>query len=407
MRSVSREPIQPTLFGPEIGTDAPPAAADAAVNGRDPAPVAPASGEAAYRSRQLITCIGNKRALAPRIEEAVHRVRRRLGGRRLRAADLFAGSGVVSRHLKAHASYLAANDLEEYSAAISRCFLRNRSEVDLDALREAADALNALVDTAPLPPGFIAELYAPRDESRIAPGERVFYTRENARRLDDYRRRLGELGPETREMLLGPLLSEASVHANTAGVFKGFYKDRTTGIGRFGGSGADALSRILGRIELDVPVLSEHECDVEVFRQDANAVAGSLADLDLAYLDPPYNQHPYGSNYFMLNLLVRYERPREISRVSGIPVDWNRSGYNVRGRSLGLLRDLFERTDSRFLLVSYSNEAFVSHTEMVAALESVGRVQAIDIPYTVFRGSRNIAGRSARVTEHLFLVERR
>ena len=33
------------------------------------------------------------------------------------------------------------------------------------------------------------------------------------------------------------------------------------------------------------------------------------ADLDLAYFDPPYNQHPYGSNYFMLNLLVHYRRP--------------------------------------------------------------------------------------------------
>jgi len=403
VRSSPGDPGQPTLFDPEVETNARTTRAEAG----DGAGRAGAAAERVYRSRQLITCIGNKRALAPRIEEAVAGVRRRLGGRRLRVADLFAGSGVVSRHLKAHASYLAANDLEEYSAAISRCFLRNRTGVDLVALRDAVDGLNALVESAPLPPGFIAELYAPRDDARIAPGERVFYTRENARRIDDYRRRLEEFGPETREMLLGPLLSKASIHANTAGVFKGFYKDRRTGIGRFGGSGADALSRILGRIELDVPVLSGHECEVEVFQQDANAVAGRLSDLDLVYLDPPYNQHPYGSNYFMLNLIARYERPREISRVSGIPVDWTRSGYNTRGRSLALLRDLFERLDARFLLVSYNNEAFVSCTEMLAALESVGRVQAFDIPYTVFRGSRNIGGRSANVTEHLFLVERR
>ena len=38
-------------------------------------------------------------------------------------------------------------------------------------------------------------------------------------------------------------------------------------------------------------------------------LAADLPPLDLVYLDPPYNQHPYGSNYFMLNLLVDYRAP--------------------------------------------------------------------------------------------------
>jgi len=53
----------------------------------------------------------------------------------------------------------------------------------------------------------------------------------------------------------------ASVHANTAGVFKGFYKDRRTQVGRFGGSGQDALARILGQVRIVPPVLSRFECD--------------------------------------------------------------------------------------------------------------------------------------------------
>ncbi|MFW6293993.1 MAG: DNA adenine methylase [Spirochaetota bacterium] len=363
--------------------------------------------EAAYRTRQLITCLGNKRALAAPIKEAVVRVRERLGGRRLRVLDAFSGSGVVARHLKAHASRLVANDLEAFAAAASRAFLRNRSTVDEPALRACVAELNHLVATEPLDPGFIAELYAPRDENRITASDRVFYTRENARRLDDYRRRLDGLDSQTRELLLGPLLSQASIRANTAGVFKGFYKDKRTGLGRFGGSGADALSRITGTIELEAPVLSGHECEVAVFQEDANALAGRLPEIDLAYIDPPYNQHPYGSNYFMLNLLVSYERPGEISAVSGIPAGWTRSGYNSRGRASSLLQDLFERVPARFLLVSYNNEGFVSYEEMLAMLERVGRVEPLDIPYTVFRGSRNISSRPVRVIEHLFLVERR
>ena len=250
-----------------------------------------------FTTRQLITYLGNKRALLAPIGIALGRVKRRLGRDKLRVLDAFAGSGVVSRYLKASAAYLACNDLEEYAAVVGRCFLANRSGVDEPALQVLVAALNARVAAERMPAGFFQELYAPRDDANIAAAERVFYTAENARRLDDYRRLIDLAPPAFRDLLLGPLLGLASVHANTAGVFKGFYKDRATGLGRFGGSGADALVRIRGRIELAVPVLSRFECEVDVFQEDANAVARRVKGLDLAYLDPPYNQHPYGSRY--------------------------------------------------------------------------------------------------------------
>lgn len=100
------------------------------------------------------------------------------------------------------------------------------------------------MDARPTSPGFIRRLYAPRDPAAIDPSDRVFYTPENADRLDSYRRLIQDEPPRLRSLLMGPLLSAASIHANTAGVFKGFYKDQSTGIGKFGGSGADALDRI-------------------------------------------------------------------------------------------------------------------------------------------------------------------
>ena len=360
-----------------------------------------------YLTRQLITYIGNKRALLGHIGAAVERVKSRLGKSQLRVADLFSGSGVVARYLKAHASLIISNDIEDYAAAISRCYLRNRSTVDFRILSEVVSDLNARVMTEPLPPGFIEELYAPRDERNITKDDRVFYTRENARRIDNYRRLIDGHPPHLRELLLGPLLSEASVHANTAGVFKGFYKNRRTGVGMFGGTGSDALTRILGHITLEVPVLSLFECDYQVFQQDANALVHRLADLDLAYIDPPYNQHPYGSNYFMLNLIVAYRRPERISRVSGIPTDWRRSGYNVRRKAALLLEDLLRNTDSRFLLVSANNEGFIAPANMHTLLQKLGTVEVLESPYNAFRGSRTFKNRPIHVTEYLFLVERR
>ena len=360
-----------------------------------------------YLTRQLITYIGNKRTLLGHIGIAVERVKQRLGKGKLRVVDLFSGSGVVSRYLKAHASLLISNDIEDYAAVISRCYLRNRSTVDLRALSEMVFELNTKVTDEPFPPGFIEELYAPRDEANITREDRVFYTRENARRIDNYRRLIERVPSEMKDLLLGPLLSEASVHANTAGVFKGFYKNRHTGVGQFGGSGSDALTRILGRIVLEVPVLSLFECEYEVFQEDANALVHKLRGLDLAYIDPPYNQHPYGSNYFMLNLIVRYQRPAHISRVSGIPTDWRRSGYNVRSKALPLLKDLLHSIDASFLLVSFNNEGFIPPERMRRALDELGPVEVIELPYNAFRGSRNFNNRSIHVTEYLFLVERR
>ena len=360
-----------------------------------------------YLSRQVITYIGNKRALLGQIGQVVEGVKGRLGKDRLRVFDVFSGSGIVSRYLKAHASALVSNDIEDYAAVVGRCYLRNRSTVDLREITEVVDEMNRRVEDESLPPGFIEELYAPKDESRITREDRVFYTRDNARRLDGYRQMISAAPEDMRELLLGPLLSRASVHSNTAGVFKGFYKNRETKIGQFGGTGSDALVRIKGKIVLEPPVLSRFECDYEVLQEDANSAARRVVDLDLAYIDPPYNQHPYGSNYFMLNLLVRCERPEKISRVSGIPEGWRRSGYNVRARSLPLMRDLLHALDARFLLVSFNNEGFIATEEMLDLLREIGRVEVMETPYNAFRGSRNFNSRPIHVTEQLFLVERK
>ena len=300
-----------------------------------------------------------------------------------------------------------SNDIEDYAAVTGRCYLRNKSTVDIPAISRVVADFNARVDAETLPPGFIEDLYAPRDEANITTEDRVFYTRANAKRLDNYRRLIETAPLEMRDLLLGPLISRASIHANTAGVFKGFYKNRHSGVGQFGGTGSDALARILGQIEMETPVLSNFECEYEILQEDANAAARYLKQLDLAYIDPPYNQHPYGSNYFMLNLLARYGPPKRISRVSGIPSDWRRSGYNVRAKSRPLLVDLLTTIDAPYLLVSFNNEGFIRPDEMHELLSDVGSVEVLETQYNAFRGSRNFNNRSIHVTEHLFLVERR
>lgn len=359
----------------------------------------------AYLTDKLLTYIGNKRSLLPFIDGAAEQVQDRLG-RKMTVLDAFSGSGVVSRLLKARAKVVISNDLESYARVMSECYLTNQTDIDLREVQELIDTINNEVDQGYSVNGFIEKLYAPKDDKNIQPGERVFYTRDNARRLDAYATLIHQVDEELKPFLLAPLLSQASVHANTSGVFKGFYKDRETGTGKFGGAAQDALLRILGIIRLSVPVLSEYEAEKRVFQMDANDLPDHAGPVDVAYLDPPYNQHPYGSNYFMLNLLTTYQEPTEISQVSGIPVNWTRSQYNVRKHSAVRMRELVESLDAKFLLVSFNDEGYIFPEEMADILGSVGNVTEFSTKYNTFRGSRNLRNRGAHVTEHLFLVEK-
>ena len=387
------------------------------------------SENAEFLQNQLITYIGNKRALLDFIGQAVREVQARLGKSQLSCLDVFAGSGIVSRYLKQYAQAITVNDLEKYSCIINRCYLSNKNQISLDELKALYDNLCKKIEKkmAALEKsaegykgaGFISELYAPADEEQIEKGERCFYTPYNAAYLDLARQLIEkEVPPELRDFFIAPLLSEASIHANTAGIFKGFYKNSKTGRGQFGGNGRNALSRIRGKISLPFPVFSDFNCKSRVFSSDANLLVKEpeLYDMeftddglfDLAYLDPPYNQHPYGSNYFMLNLIAEYRRPdaENISRVSGIPRDWNRSDYNKKRRVAEVFVELVRNVRARFVLVSFNSEGFIPKDEMIELLSSCGSVEVLEADYNAFRGSRNLSGREIHVKEYLFLVEK-
>jgi adenine-specific DNA-methyltransferase len=201
-------------------------------------------------------------------------------------------------------------------------------------------------------------------------------------------------------------LSEASIHANTSGVFKGFYKNKETGIGQFGGLNQDALFRITGDIKLPFPIFSNFDCETIICNKDSNKIIKDLPKVDIAYLDPPYNQHPYGSNYFMLNLILDYEHPQTISKISGIPENWKRSNYNKENHALKTLAELVENIKSKYVLISFNSEGFIGLEEMKSMLTKIGKVEVLEAMYNTFRGSRNLNNREIHIKEYLYLLEK-
>ena len=352
-----------------------------------------------YLNEQLITYLGNKRSLLPMIENGLKEIEK--DGPIHSIVDMFSGSGVVSRMFKDKGYDVISNDLENYARVISECYLSNPDEFDIEEWQKIKEQIDAFPKVEN---GVISTLYAPKDTFNIQTGERVFYTRENAVAIDTYRTAIETVCPESyKKFFLAPLLSEASIHVNTSGVFKGFHKDRNTGIGKFGGTKGNALDRIMGQIKLSPPILSNKTSNYTVYQKDANELAGSIT-ADVAYLDPPYNQHPYGSNYFMLNVIMNNTMPEKISKVSGIVADWNRSSYNKKASIYNSLNDVVKNLDVKYVLLSYNSEGFLTYDEIIQMLEQYGEVSVFSTQYNTFRGCRNLNDRDLHVTEYLFLL---
>ena len=359
-----------------------------------------------YLTQQLITYIGNKRALLGFIAEGIKTVREKLHKDKLKIFDVFSGSGIAARFFKQFSELLIVNDLEKYSAVINDCYLSNENELDLPMLREYHREITNSPEGG-LKRGLISELYAPMDENEIKQNERVFYTIRNAMYIDTVRQLIEKIPTKEQKFFLAPLLAEASVHANTSGVFKGFYKNRNTGIGQFGGLNKDALFRITGDIKLPFPIFSNFNCDTIILNGDSNKVINNLPEVDIAYLDPPYNQHPYGSNYFMLNLIIEYKYPENASKISGIPKNWNRSDYNKNLRALKSLSELVEGIKAKYVLISFNSEGFITTRQMQEMLKKMGKFQVFETKYNAFRGSRNLNSREIYVKEYLYLLEKK
>lgn len=373
-----------------------------------------------YLTKQIIAYIGNKRRLLSLIYAALEQSGITIGAGAT-FADLFSGSGVVSRFAKSLGFAVYANDWEPYAETLSRGFVAlDKSEWQTlfngaEHFQALIDHINALSDP-PDDDQYIARYFAPKsDDISLADfrTERLFYTCRNALALDKIRNYIEQHFPDKddprRHCLIALLLYEAATHTNTSGVFKAFHKG-------FGGHGKDALSRILAPIALHPPVLIDSAAPVHVFRQDANALVRTLPALDVAYLDPPYNQHQYGSNYHLLNTIAVWDKipaPMHLdehgvlANKAAIRSDWTntRSPYCSKKTATEAFRDLVRHIRAKRILVSYSSDGIIPFATMKQICLEKGFVSIVTSDYTVYRGGKQSNARKNTDIEFILVID--
>ena len=367
------------------------------------------SDDETFINQKMITYLGNKRKLIPEIEAIVQQISKELNKEKLNIFDAFAGSSVVSRLFTKYSEILYSNDIELYSYIINYCFLVRPSYEQIIKIQFHIQKMNHIANNGPYKEGIICKLYSPKDTFDIKSGERCFYTHENALIIDTLRNYIQEnVEKELFNYCITPLLIQASIHVNTSGQFKGFHKNKETGLGQWGGSAENDLKRILGRIQLELPIWSKYQYNPTIIQEDTNILLKNLRnDFDIIYLDPPYNQHGYSNNYYMFNIIIENKEPKDISLVSGIPKDWKRSLYNYNKSAIPVMKDLIETSlqKTKYIILSYNNEGIINKEDWDQILEPYN-VEKKEIPYDTYKGSRNLKKRDNKVIEIMYIIRR-
>ncbi len=349
--------------------------------------------------------IGNKTRLLGFITEAIDE----LGIAPGTAHDAFAGTSAVGRALKERGWRVASSDLMTYSYVFQRAYVVAQREPSIAALRASDGGLRQALRSARFRSaaknrdgslGIVAEYFerwldphAGFFASHFA-GERMYFTHENAQRIDAIRMTLhrwhdaGLIGDDANYLLLAALLEAADRVANTAGVYAAFIKSWQPNALR--PLQLSPVAPLKG-----VPGSSAH-------RGDAVDVARTLGPVDLLYIDPPYNTRQYPGYYHVPELIARgwnETAPTLRGKTGLLPAEGQRSAWCSARRVRHALRELLNATGARHVLVSYNSEGLLPEKLLKETLREVsvdGCVTWFRKTYRRYRADSDHEGRRYR-----------
>ncbi len=291
----------------------------------------------------MIKYLGSKRILVPVLGRIA------AGAGAATAVDLFTGTTRVAQEFKRRGIVVTATDAASYSEVLSDCYIATDArEVDLVTVREEIARLNEL----PGEPGYVTRTFC--EESR-------YFQPRNGARIDAIRAAIDRDHPTgwLRPILLTALLIAADRVDSTTGLQMAYLKQWAP--------------RAQRTLELVAPELLPGTGST--VRGDAMRTVDGLDPVDLMYLDPPYNQHRYFTNYHVWETLVRWDEPAHYGiackRIDARD-DATRSVFNSKATMPAALTDLIGRARAEVLVVSYNDECWVSAEAMSAALRGAG-----------------------------------
>jgi len=311
-----------------------------------------------------------------------------------RIADLFAGTGIVSHHFRSLNSIITSNDAELYSYIITHAFTRSIYSPTCQTMiaqiqTEIAQAKHK--DTV----GFITTKYSPYSGC-----ERKFFTVENAKRIDYIRARIEQLrnnlDPDEYKFMVASLLLSADAVSNVPAVYGCYLKEFKAKATRTLVFQPIHNNTCKGKSEsttFNSDVLSD------TFLNNIN--------VDLVYLDPPYNERQYSKNYFPLNMIALTPEGQAaelpLKGKTGIPESCFISPFCKKGVVEDAFDKLFGSLKTQWIFLSYSSESIVSKEKMLSLMGKYGDASVIERDYKRFKSFEYNEDKA--IKEYLFCLK--
>jgi adenine-specific DNA-methyltransferase len=281
------------------------------------------------------------------------------------ALDLFTGTTRVAQELKRRGGAVTACDTASYSEVLAQCYIElSADEIDETKLDEVLADLDALPGEA----GYFTETFCERSR---------YVHPSNGARVDAMRDAIerDHAGTDLYPILLTALLLAADRVDSTTGLQMAYLKEWAP--------------RALRPIELRRPALLPG--GGRAIRGDALDVARTHPSVDFAYLDPPYNQHRYFSNYHVWETLVRWDRP-EVYGVACKRVDARsderHSAFNSRREMPEALAAVIGALQADVVVLSYNDEAWLTPDQLLAMFAGRQRVELLSFDSRRYIGAQ-------------------
>lgn len=288
-------------------------------------------------------------------------------------ADIFAGTGQVSRYFKEHVKQVIVNDLENYSFCLNSHYIGNCSYMEEPVLTELPTS------------GIITKHFSPE-----SPKNRMYFTVENAKIIDGIREEIETLFKDKKinknqyYWLLASLIECADSVANTASVYGAFLK-------KFKKSAQKTLNFKL------MPYIKTEQQNL-VLQGDANQQIKNISG-DILYLDPPYNARQYGANYHVLNKIVEY-KDFVSDKKTGLDT-YNKSDYCKKSLVADSFEDLIKNANFEYIFISYNNEGLLNEQELQKILKKFGKYKLEEKKYQRFKADSSRNAKAEHTFEHL------
>jgi adenine-specific DNA-methyltransferase len=336
--------------------------------------------------------IGNKTRLLSFILRTLEKGKIAVGS----VHDAFAGTASVSRALKSEGWRVYSSDLLMSSYVFQRAYVVAES-ADPAIHQMAAE----LFELSPRQ-SFISCHFSPAGGEKSA--GRMYFTPENAGRIDAARealeswRKERKIGEDDYYLLLAAIIEGADRVANTAGVYASYMK-------RWQPNARRAFE-----IVPDLPIKGAQPA--RAYLMDAAEAARSVGEVDLLYIDPPYNSRQYVAYYHIPEILARGwsdAAPAIRGKVGLLAGEEGRSQWSHGRRVQKLFSGLLAESGARHALVSFNSEGHVKPEALESLLSKAavdGKVSHFDQQYRRYRADSDREGRRYHAEfarEHLYL----